>query len=106
VTISYSSLPQRQLGQRKSPEFRAALRKPTSKVPQANDGSCRALCQSRHQKPAIIDWIMDPTPAAHEARRAEIGPNRYSLFEFGLPADGLPVICAEYVRQFGIERES
>jgi Sulfotransferase family len=43
--------------------------------------------------------------AAQSARRAKIGPHRYSLADYGLSRQKLPRIFADYVEQFGIERE-
>jgi len=55
--------------------------------------------------PAGVEQTMQIALATHNRRRAEVGPNRYDLAEFGLSADDLPPIFAEYTRQFGIERE-
>jgi hypothetical protein len=44
--------------------------------------------------------------AAQTARRSRVGPHRYHLADYGLSAEKLPRIFADYVEQFGIERES
>lgn len=54
---------------------------------------------------AGVEHKMQAALAAHNRRRAEIGPNRYDLAQYGLSTDKLPSIFAEYVEQFGIERE-
>jgi hypothetical protein len=43
---------------------------------------------------------------SHNLRRAEIGPNRYSLAEFGIAADRLPRVFADYARQFAVQPEA
>jgi hypothetical protein len=51
----------------------------------------------RRQMQAALD--------VHNARRAAVGANRYSLADFGLSAQRLPRIYQDYVDQFGVERE-
>ena len=56
--------------------------------------------------PGGVEAAMDVAISVHDERRAAVGPNRYSLEQFGLTADRLPPIFNDYVRQFGIEREA
>jgi hypothetical protein len=43
---------------------------------------------------------------AQAARRSKVGPHHYHLADYGLSPERLPRIFADYVEQFGIERES
>jgi hypothetical protein len=56
--------------------------------------------------PDTVERNMRTQLAAQTARRSKIGPHRYHLADYGLSPEKLPRIFADYVEQFGIERES
>jgi hypothetical protein len=69
-------------------------------------GEIKGLYRFLEQRlPVAVEQKMRAALAAHNMRRAQIGPNRYNLAQYGLSVDGLPSIFTEYIEQFGIERE-
>jgi hypothetical protein len=53
-----------------------------------------------------VERAMRTNLAAHNAKRADVGPHRYSLATYGISSDKLPRIFRDYVQQFGIVEET
>jgi hypothetical protein len=56
--------------------------------------------------PDTVERNMRNQLTAQAARRSKVGPHHYHLADYGLSPERLPRIFADYVEQFGIERES
>jgi hypothetical protein len=56
--------------------------------------------------PESVERSMQDRLAEQAGRRSKVGPHRYQLARYGLSPERLPRIFADYVEQFGIERES